>query len=169
MKRSEAARGPVVQLFPDESTTTYRESTTAYRDSTTAAHDQRSIGSLFVELTRELKDLFMTEVELARSELSSKIEHLTTGVGSLVVGGAVALVGTMALVAAAIIALHRYAIQELWVAASIVGVAVTLIGLALIAIGRSRIDPEKLAPTRVAENLREDARFLQQEIEERRA
>ena len=165
MRRNEAAREPVVELFPDASPNAYRDAPTA----PTAAHDGRSVGSLFVDLTRELKDLFTTEVELARAELSSKIEHLTTGLGSLVVGGAVALVGAMTLVAAAIIALHRYAIEELWVAASVVGVAVTLIGLGLIATGKSRMDPEKLVPKRVAENLREDARFFQQEIEERRA
>jgi hypothetical protein len=41
----------------------------------------RPLGSLLVELLRELKDLFLTEVELTRTEVSSKIEQAATGLG----------------------------------------------------------------------------------------
>jgi hypothetical protein len=131
-------------------------------------HVQRSLGSLIVELTRELKELFVTEVELARTEVSTKIERAATGVGALVAGGAIALSGLMALVAAAIIGLDA-AINELWLSALIVGVVVLAIGAALAMAGKNQMTAEKLAPKKTAENIREDARFLKQEVQQRRA
>jgi len=131
------------------------------------ATDSRSVGTLVVELTRELKDLFMTEVELARTELSTKMERLAMGVGSVLLGGAIALAGLLALVASAIVALHKYAIEELWISAAIVGVAVMLLGVVLFIVGKKQLEPESLAPRRTAENVREDARLFKQEAERR--
>ena len=68
------------------------------------ANDQRSLGELFGDLSREISTLFRQEVQLARVEITSKLPKLGKDIGFLVIGGAVAYTGVLALVATAIIA-----------------------------------------------------------------
>ena len=125
------------------------------------------LGSLLVELLRELKDLFLTEVELTRTEVSQNIEQAATGLGALVLGASVAVAGMMTLVAAAVIAVNDYLIHNLALSALIVGITVLAIGIACVMMGKNRIEVRDLLPERAARNVREDARFLKEEIERR--
>jgi len=127
----------------------------------------RPLGSLLVELLRELKDLFLTEVELTRTEVSSKIEQAATGLGTFLLGGAVVAAGLMALVAAAVIAVNDFWIHQWALSALIVGIAVLAIGIACVMAGKNRIEARNLLPERAARNVRKDARFLKEEIERR--
>jgi hypothetical protein len=127
----------------------------------------RPLGSLLVELLRELKDLFLTEVELTRTEVSQKIEQAATGLGALVIGASVAVAGMMTLVAAAVIAVNDYLLHNWALSALIVGVAVLMVGVGCVMAGKNRIEAPKLLPERAARNVREDARFLKEEIERR--
>ena len=127
----------------------------------------RPLGSLLAELFRELRDLFLTEVELTRTEVSSKIEQAAMGLGTLLLGGAVAAAGLMTLVAAAVIAVNDFWIHQWALSALIVGTAVIAIGIACVVAGKKRIEARKLVPERAARNVREDARFLKEEIERR--
>ena len=127
----------------------------------------RPLGSLLVELLRELKDLFLTEVELTRTEVSSKIEQAASGLGALMLGATVAMAGLMTLVAAAVIAVNDFLIHQWALSALLVGGAVLAVGIACVMAGKSRMEARKLLPERAARNMREDARFLKEEIERR--
>jgi hypothetical protein len=126
---------------------------------------ERSLGSLLVELTRELNDLFLTEVELIRTEVSAKIEQAATGLLAVLAGGLIALAGMLALVAAAVIALNDFYVHEWWLSTFIVGVSVTGLGVVLVLIGKSRAHPRELVPERVVRNVEADTRVLKQERE----
>ena len=129
--------------------------------------DSRTLGSLLVELTRELNDLFLTEVELTRTEVSAKIEQAAMGMVILLLGGLISVAGLMALVAAAVIAVNNYLVHEWALSALIVGVAVMAIGAAIAMAGKSRMEARHLVPERAARNVKRDVRFLKQEIERR--
>jgi hypothetical protein len=130
-------------------------------------HDQRSLGRLLVELTRELNDLFLTEVELTRTEVSQKIEQAATGMATLLLGGLTAVGGLMALVAAAVIAVNEYLIHEWALSALIVGVVVMALGGAIAMVGKQRMEARKLVPLRAARNVKEDVEFLKEEVQRR--
>ena len=69
-----------------------------------ARREERSLGELFTDLTHEISNLFRQEVALAKSEVTQKAKSAGKDVGFIAGGGAVAFVGFMALVAAAIAA-----------------------------------------------------------------
>jgi hypothetical protein len=125
-------------------------------------HDQRSLGELFGDLSREISTLFRQEVQLARAEITGKLPKLGRDVGFLVVGGAVAYTGVLALVATAIIAL-AYALPW-WLAALIVGVVVTGSGLFLVQRGIAALRTESLAPQQTLATLKEDAQWVKEQV-----
>jgi hypothetical protein len=125
-------------------------------------HDQRSLGELFGDLSREISTLFRQEVQLARAEITGKLPKLGRDVGFLVVGGAVAYTGVLALVATAIIAL-AYALPW-WLAALIVGVVVTGSGLFLVQRGMAALRTESLAPQQTLATLKEDAQWVKEQV-----
>jgi hypothetical protein len=124
--------------------------------------DQRSLGELFGDLSREISTLFRQEVQLARAEITSKIPKLGKDIGFLVAGGVVAYTGVLALVATAIIAL-AYALPW-WLAALIVGVVVTAAGLLLVQRGIAALRGESLAPQQTMATLKEDAQWAKEQM-----
>src|SRR5215216_2715027 len=114
--------------------------------------DERSIGELFSELSRETTELFRQEVQLAKAEMSQKASRVGKNVGFLVVGGVVAYTGVLALVAAGIILLGQ--VIPYWLSAGIVGLVIALVGLFLVVKGANTLRQEKLDP----ETLKEEAK-----------
>jgi hypothetical protein len=126
------------------------------------ASDQRSLGELFGDLSRELSTLVRQELQLARVETTSKLQKLGKDIGFLVIGGAVAYAGLLALIATAIIAL-AYALPW-WLAALIVAVVVTAVGLLLVQRGIAALRSESLAPQQTLETLKEDAQWAKEQV-----
>jgi hypothetical protein len=58
-------------------------------------HDKtdKSLPTLFSDLTREIVDLIRKEVALARTEVSAKVSSAETGITSVALGAAVILAG----------------------------------------------------------------------------
>jgi hypothetical protein len=125
-------------------------------------NDQRSLGELFGDLSREISTLFRQEVQLARAEITGKLPKLGKDIGFLVIGGAVAYTGVLALVATAIIAL-AYALPW-WLAALIVGVVVTGGGLLLVQRGIAALRTESLVPQQTLATLKEDAQWAKEQV-----
>ena len=63
------------------------------------AQDERSLGELFAELSRETGVLVRKEVELATTELTAKARTAATHVGTIAAGGALAHAGLLVLLA----------------------------------------------------------------------
>ena len=125
--------------------------------------DDRSLGELFAELTRELTALVRQEAALARTELTQKAATVGKNVGFLAAGGAVAYAGFLALIAALIIALGQLGLPW-WLAALIVGLVVAGIGYVLVQKGLSALKQVNLAPQQTIETLKEDKEWAKEQV-----
>jgi len=125
--------------------------------------DDRSLGELFAELAQETSTLVRQEVELARVELGQKASRIGRDIASLVLGGAVAYAGFLAIMAAVIVALADAGL-DWWLAALLVGLVVAGVGAALLARGRAALQNASLAPSRTVETLKEDQEWAKEQI-----
>ncbi len=116
--------------------------------------DERSLGELFADLTREVGNLIREEVALAKTEMTQKASRAGKDVSFLTVGGAVAYAGFLAILAAIILALAL--VLPGWLAAAIVGVVVAGVGGFLVMRGMADLKRENLAPEQTIETLQED-------------
>jgi hypothetical protein len=120
--------------------------------------DERSLGDLFSDLTRELSTLIRQETTLAKTELSEKVSSVGKDAGTIAVGGAIAYAGFLAIVAAVILVLGF--VLPLWLSALIVGAVVTGIGGLLVQKGRSGLKHADLTPHQTIETLKEDRQWM---------
>jgi hypothetical protein len=120
--------------------------------------DDRSIGELVAELSRETTTLVRQELQLAKAEMSQKATRVGKNVGFLVVGGVVAYTGLLAILAAVIIILGN--VIPLWISALAVGAAIALVGLVLVTKGANTLRQEDPAPRETMEILKEDKEWL---------
>lgn len=125
--------------------------------------DDRSLGELFAELAREMSTLVRQEVALAKTEMTQKATRVGMNVAFLVIGGAIAYAGLLAIIAAIIIALGN-AMNNMWAAALLVGLVITGIAAALIMKGLNALKSEDLTPRQTIETLKEDAQWAKNQI-----
>jgi len=123
--------------------------------------EDRSLGELFGDLTREMSTLVRQEVNLASTEMGAKISRAGKDVGYLAIGGAVAYAGFLALLAALIIGLATF--LPWWVSALIVGIIVAGIGYVLIQRGLSELKRVDLAPHQTIDTLKEDLQWAKEQ------
>jgi len=119
--------------------------------------EERSLGELFSDLTREISTLVRQEATLARTELGQKASSVGKDVGFLAAGGAVAYAGLLAIIAAAIALLAR-AGMDWWASALLVGIVVAAIGSGLVWSGLNRLRHEDLTPRETIESLKGQGR-----------
>ena len=81
--------------------------------------ENKPLGDLFGDLASDMSSLVRQEVALAKLEITQKAKYLGRNVGYLVVGGAVAYAGLLAVIAAIIMLLDNY--MPAWGAALLVG------------------------------------------------
>ena len=126
--------------------------------------DERSLGDLFAELSRETTTLVRQEVQLAKAELTQSATEAARGIGMLVAGGAVAYAGLLFLLLAVVFGLIEAAEWEAWLAALIVGLVVVVIGAVLVLRARESLKPANLAPRHTVETLKEDQEWAKEQI-----
>lgn len=126
------------------------------------SRQDRSLGELFGDLTREMGTLVRQEVALASTELSQKASAAGKDVASMAVGGAVAYAGFLAILAAIIAALTALGLP-LWLSALLVGLVVAGVGYMLIQRGREALKRHDLAPRKTVETLKEDAEWAKEQ------
>jgi uncharacterized membrane protein YqjE len=133
-----------------------RETTELVRQEMALAKGELSeLGTLLGQLARESTTLIHQEVELAKAEVSQKAAQAARSAAMIAVGGLLAYAGLLALLACVIIALAHA--LPWWLSALIVGVVVIAAGGALIYSGLQGLKPAKLAPRQTLETLKEDA------------
>jgi drug/metabolite transporter (DMT)-like permease len=120
--------------------------------------DNRSIGDLIAELSRETGVLVRKEVELARTELTAKVRNASAHVGTTAVGGALAHAGLLVVLAALVIGLSQLGVPP-WLAAGIVGFGTIAVGYLLVNKGLKALRGASVVPTHTVESLKEDARW----------
>lgn len=128
------------------------------RDRNAGAPDFESTPSLLRRLGNDVGVLFAQELALLKAEISHAIADLKTATVSIALGGAVAFMGGIFLLLAAVYGLSN--VVEPWLAALIVGGVVTLIGIVMLATGRRKLEPTAIAPRRTAAAIRKDTEMV---------
>ena len=126
-------------------------------------NEERSLGDLFGDLTREMGTLVRQEVELAKTEMTQKASQTGKNVASMVAGGAVAYAGFLAILAGIIIGIASLGVPW-WLSALIVGLVVGGVGYFLIQKGRDALKQESLAPRQTINTLKEDAQWAKEQV-----
>ncbi|HET7036945.1 MAG TPA: phage holin family protein [Thermomicrobiaceae bacterium] len=125
------------------------------------SRDERSLGELISELTRELSTLTRQEFALAKTEMSEKVSSVGHDLALVAAGGAVAYAGFLVLLAFLVLLIGL--VLPYWLSALIVGVVVIAIGGYLAKkywTAFSRVDP---TPQETVESLKEDSRWLKEQ------
>ncbi len=131
-----------------------------------ALREERSIGQLLKELRDETTTLLRQEVELAKTEMSEKASRTGRNLGSLAVGGGVAFLGALALLAAVVYGLTSILNQfmsvgvAIWLAPLIVGLVLAAIGYSLVQKALATLKQESLTPQRTTQTLQENKEWL---------
>jgi len=125
--------------------------------------ENASLGELFSDLTQETSTLVRQEVQLAKAELRQSAEQAGRSIASMLVGGAIAYAGFLALLAAVILGLGEAGVPW-WLSALIVGIVVVAIGMVMVMRARSGLQPENLAPKETIESLKEDREWVKEQI-----
>ena len=126
------------------------------------AQAEPSVGDLLRALARDTGVLIRQELRLAGTEMSAKAERVAHNAAVIATGGALALAGVLALLAAAIAGLATQ--LPLWASALIVGLVVMAAGYLLVNRGLSamkRIDP---LPVETINTLKADAEWAKEQV-----
>ncbi len=124
--------------------------------------DERSIGEMLGELSQDMALLLRQEARLAKTEMQDKVARVAADVASLATGGAIALVGGLALTAALILVLIDRAGLKPWVAALAVGAVMGLLGCGLLWRGVHGLKHTDPTPRRTVETIKEDIRRVKE-------
>jgi uncharacterized membrane protein YqjE len=117
--------------------------------------NNRSIPDILMHLVRQLTELIRSEGQLARAELSEKLEKLT-GAGIMIGAGAVLLLPALVILLQAAVAALIESGWSAGLAALVVGVVALAIGGGLCAIGMQRLRNVSLVPQRTVRQIQED-------------
>jgi hypothetical protein len=136
------------------------------------AKEERSLGDLFSELSKETSTLMRQEVTLAQVELTQKATIVGKQVGSLVVGGAVGYAAVLILLVALVIAFTQLissifgwtTMTSAWVAAAIIGLVVGGVAFSLITSALATLKKTDLTPQQTIESLKEDAQWIKNQV-----
>jgi drug/metabolite transporter (DMT)-like permease len=123
-----------------------------------ATADDRSLGELMAELSRDTGTLVRKEFELATTELTARAREVAGHAAIAAVGAALLHAGVLVVLAALVIALTQMGMQP-WLAAVIVAALAMIGGYVMMNSGVSRIKNTSLAPRQTIETLRENAKW----------
>jgi len=123
-----------------------------------APKDERSLGELLSELSRETSVLVRKEVELATTEITAKARTAGAHIAVIAAGCALAHAALLVLLAAIVIGLTQLGLAA-WLAAGIVAMVVAVVGYILIQIGVSRLRATRVVPVHTVQSLKEDAKW----------
>jgi hypothetical protein len=121
--------------------------------------DDRSLGEMFAELSRQIRTLIEQEVLLAKTEVAEKASQMSRSL-ALVVGGAlIAYGGVLAMVAAMVLGLVAAGLAP-WAGALVGGALTAGIGYLLVRLGLVALRRQGLKPRQAIAALKEDAQWI---------
>ena len=126
-----------------------------------------ALGDLFRQLAQDSATLVRQEMNLAKAELKSNVRSVARDAAMVAIGGILALVGVVVLIAFLVVAVGD-ALDNYWLGALIVGLLFLLVGGLLAMSNLRKLKQEEVAPTRTLETLKEDKQWLQSEIKQAR-
>jgi drug/metabolite transporter (DMT)-like permease len=120
--------------------------------------DNRSLGDLLAELSRETSTLVRKEVELATTEMTAKARVVGAQVAVAAAGGALMHAGLLVILATLVIGLPQAGMQP-WLAAILVAVLTVVVGYVLMSKGMSGLRHTDVAPRQTIQTLKENAKW----------
>jgi len=125
--------------------------------------DDRSLGDLFGDLSRQLGTLIQKEIQLAKTEMTARVTTVGRDAAMMGAGGALAyaalLLGLMALAF-----LLAELITSTWLGFLIVAIVVGVIAAVLIQRGRAELQRTDLTPRQTIETIKEDAEWAKEQV-----
>jgi uncharacterized protein YacL len=125
--------------------------------------DDRSLGRLFSDLSRQLSTLVRQEIELARTEITASATETARDASLIGAGGVLLHTAILGAFATVVLILAQLGLDP-WLAALVVTAVVAVIGLALTMRGRDQLRHRSLVPKRTVETLRDDAEWAKERI-----
>ena len=130
-------------------------------------HDgRRGIGVLLRDLAEGSAALVRGEITLARLEAGQIAQGLARGGVFMAAGAVLALLGTLALFAGAVLLIGDQWLSRdrYWLAALIVTVVTGAVTVVLVKRGLSQLAPSELVPDETVETLREDKEWVKRQL-----
>jgi Fe2+ transport system protein B len=125
--------------------------------------DERSLGQLFGDLSRQFGTLVRKEIELARTEMTTRATAVSRDAAIVGVGAAALYAAFLAAMFAVVLLLVDAGLTP-WVSALLVALVVGIAGGALVARGRASLTRADVAPQQTIETLKEDAQWAKERI-----
>ncbi|WP_375551919.1 phage holin family protein [Rhodophyticola porphyridii] len=125
--------------------------------------DTKESGSLISSVLLHLSRLIRKEFELAKAEMSEKVNRAAFAIGLLVIGAILFLSALNVLAGAAVAGLVELGLTPGWAALAVAGV-VLLIAAVLAARGISILKTTRFAPTETVETISNDFATLKESI-----
>ncbi|MBO6602680.1 MAG: phage holin family protein [Roseicyclus sp.] len=125
--------------------------------------DTKESGSLISSVLLHLSRLIRKEFELAKAEMSEKVNRAAFAIGLLVIGAILLLSALNVLAGAAVAGLVELGLTPGWAALAVAGV-VLLIAAVLAARGISILKTTRFAPTETVETISNDFATLKESI-----
>lgn len=118
--------------------------------------ENRSAPEMLADLVSEVTVLFRQEVQLARTEMSEKVDQALMSLAFLVVGAVLLLAALVILLQAAAAGLVAWGMQPHW-AALLTAAVTAVIGFILLRYGLARLTLARLSPSRTVDQFQRDA------------
>ena len=126
-----------------------------------------SLGELVKLLAQDSATLVRQEMALAKAEMRENLRSYTKDVAMVVVGGVVALIGALVLIAFLVVALGD-ALDNYWLGALIVGVLFVAVGAFMAKKNLNNLKHDDLKPEQTIQTLKEDKQWIQNEMQQAR-
>ena len=121
-----------------------------------------SLGTLIGGILQDLKDLFQSEIKLARIEFNQKIRKVIVGAIFVVGGALLAFAGLIVLLLGVAAALAL--VLPVWAALLIVGAVIVISAAVCARAGIAMLSLKTLAPERTWSNLQKDAQLIKEHV-----
>jgi len=124
--------------------------------------EERSIGDLFSELANESSTLIRQEFALAQAEMTAKLTRAGKNAAFVAAGGVVGFAAFLTLLGAIVAGLSLF--MPIWLSALIVALVVGAIALYMVTTALAALKRSSLAPNETVTTLKEDARWLKNQV-----
>ena len=124
--------------------------------------EERSIGTLFSDLSYGMQRLFRNEVELAKAEFSQIMSRMVKDVAFLAIGAAVGYAAFLALIGALILIIGTAV--PLWASALIIGAVTAGVASFLIRKGIDDLRKGTFTPQQTIDRLKEETRWMKKQL-----
>jgi hypothetical protein len=128
-----------------------------------ASRDDRSLGQLFGDLSRQLGTLVRQEIELAKTETTSRVTSLGRDAAMVGAGAALGYAALLVGLVGIAILLADLGLTP-WLAFVLVAVVVGGIAVVLVQQGRARLQRADLTPRETIETLKDDAAWAKEQV-----